>query len=98
MPEEEVGQGEGTPNTGSGHNDPGNIVVRRRRVFTRRNLLFFIAGLSLATIVFVLFSVVTYKYGVYDNYIKAQLVDRFSAMGMVFDADVFRVNIDPLDV
>src|SRR5262245_23532296 len=98
MPEEEVGHGEGTPDTGSNGSEPRMVPVRRRRYFTRRNLLFLIAGASILAVLLALFTVVTYKFGVYDNYIKAQLVDRFAAMGMVFNADVFRVTINPLDV
>lgn len=72
--------------------------TKRRRFFTRRNVL--IAGVVIA-ILFVLLalvSVVTYRYGVYDNYVKAQFVAKMADIGMVFDADVFRITVNPLEV
>ncbi|MDQ3088548.1 MAG: translocation/assembly module TamB domain-containing protein [Acidobacteriota bacterium] len=41
---------------------------------------------------------VSYRYGVYDNYIKAQFVAKMDSIGMTFDADVFRVTVSPLQL
>ena len=59
--------------------EPEKVVVRRR-YFTRRNT--FIAGVFLAIILLLvaIVGVVTYRYGVYDNYIKAQFVAKMDNM------------------
>ena len=46
----------------------------------------------------VLFSVVFYKYGVFDNYLKTQFVAKMADIGIVFSADVFRVTVNPLEL
>ena len=98
MPEEEIEQREEeqpdpVPETAKPHAAGG-----RRRYFTRRN-----AGISagiravLAVLLAVL-SVVFYKYGVFDNYVKTQFIAKMARIGIVFDADVFRVTVYPLEL
>ncbi|MFN0278708.1 MAG: translocation/assembly module TamB domain-containing protein [Pyrinomonadaceae bacterium] len=71
---------------------------RRRRFFTRRNTMI-VAGLAAVLIVLLgLLSVVTYRYGVYDNYVKNQFVAKMADIGIVFSADVFRVTVNPLEL
>lgn len=73
-----------------------NNALPKRRFFSRRNLLFgfgFIAVLALFVTIAV---VVSYRYGVFDNYIKAQFVAKMNDIGIVFDADVLRVTVNPL--
>lgn len=72
--------------------------IKRRRFFTRRNVL--IAGVLIAIffVLLALVSVVTYRYGVYDHYVKAQFVAKMADIGMVFDADVFRITVNPLEL
>ncbi|MFN6962431.1 MAG: translocation/assembly module TamB domain-containing protein [Pyrinomonadaceae bacterium] len=67
-----------------------------RRYLTRRNVLIVTAGLAVLTVVLALLSVVSYRYGVFDSYIKTQFVAKMADMNIAFDADVFRVMIDPL--
>ncbi len=68
----------------------------RRAYFTRRNLFFASVFAALLAILISLLTVVTYRYGVFDNYIKAQFVTKMAEIGMDFDADVFRVTVNPL--
>src|SRR5438445_2580556 len=94
MPEEDIEKPEGNEEAS---NEP---IARRpaRRYFTRRNSVI-AAGLGAVLVILIaLLSVVTYKYGVYDNYIKTQFVAKMADMGMVFDADVFRVTVNPLEL
>jgi translocation and assembly module TamB len=39
---------------------------------------------------------VTYRYGYADNYVKRQFVAKMADIGIVFDADVFRLTVNPL--
>lgn len=69
---------------------------RRRRLFTRRNSVIAIGLITVLAIIVSLFSVVSYRYGVFDTYVKAQFVAKMADIGIVFDADVFRVTVNPL--
>ena len=71
---------------------------RGRRYFTRRNALFFAAGLGLLIVVLGLLSVVLYRYGTLDSVIKAQFVEKMQNMGVDFSADVFRLTVSPLQL
>lgn len=76
-----------------------NTVIRaRRRYFTRRNALITTALTAILVILIVVLSVVFYRYGVYDNYVKTQFVAKMAEIGMVFDAEVFRVTVNPLEL
>lgn len=71
---------------------------KRRRFFTRRNTMI-VATVGAILIVLVgLLSIVGYRYGVFDNYIKTQFVAKMADIGIVFDADVFRVTVNPLEL
>ncbi|MEP6786975.1 MAG: translocation/assembly module TamB domain-containing protein, partial [Acidobacteriota bacterium] len=94
MPEKEIEKPEFSDDT------PGDPVASRRarRYFTRRNTLIAAGAASILVILLVLVSVVTYRYGVYDNYVKTQFVAKMADIGMVFNADVFRVTVNPLEL
>lgn len=94
MPEE-IEHGEETGENESGKNGGGS---GRRGFFVLRNLVLLVSGLGVALVLLSLLLFVSYRYGVYDSYIKNQLVDKFSQMGVTFDADVFRVSVNPLVV
>jgi translocation and assembly module TamB len=98
MPEEDVEYGEGAQEPVENSGGQSGVSRKRRGIFTRRNFVFLTAGLGIILILLSLFAVVTYRYGVYDTYLKTQLITKFSAMGMTFDADVFRVTVDPLEL
>ena len=70
----------------------------RTRLFTRRKLALFLGGLAVLGLLLALLAVVSFRYGVVDNYVKAQFVAKMADIGMVFDADVFRVTINPLEL
>ncbi len=73
-------------------------AVSPRRYFTRRNTVIAAGLAAVFGVLIVLFVAVTYRYGVFDSYIKAQFVAKMADIGVVFDADVFRVTINPLEV
>jgi hypothetical protein len=74
------------------------VVVVRRRYFTRRNAMF--AGAAIAVIVLLLgiIGIVLYRTGQIDTYTKARFVEKMAEIGMVFDADVFRLTFSPLEL
>lgn len=83
-------------------NEPGEPEraepVRRRRRFTRRHAAISGGFLAVIIVLVALFSVVFYKYGVFDNYVKTQFTAKMADIGIVFDADVFRVTVNPLEL
>jgi len=72
--------------------------ISRRAYFTRRNGLIAAGLTALLIVVIGLLTVVTYRYGVFDNYVKGQFVAKMADIGMVFDAEVFRVTVNPLEL
>lgn len=71
---------------------------RRRKLFTFRNLLILFGVFIISIFLFAIISIVSYRYGVFDNYIKAQFVNKMAQIGIVFDADIFRVTVSPLQL
>ena len=70
----------------------------RRTYFTRRNLAIGAGALAIFAGLIGLLSVVSYRYGVFDDYVKAQFVTKMAEIGVDFDADVFRVTVNPLEL
>ena len=64
--------------------------------FTRRNAVIALGIAGLLAVALALLITVSYRYGVFDNYIKNQFVAKMSDIGVEFTADVFRVTISPL--
>src|SRR5215471_12635697 len=91
MPEEIEQRGNDRPEK----NEP---LKRHRRFLTRRNALFTGAGLALLIILLLSFTIVTYRYGVFDPYIKEQFTAKMADIGITFGADVFRVTVSPLEL
>lgn len=89
MPEEEVEQNE----EGSPREEP---APRSRRYFTRRNAVITGGLLALLVVLGALLAVVLFRYGTVDSYIKARFVAQMEYIGIVFDADVFRLTVNPL--
>lgn len=56
------------------------------------------AVLAILLVVGAVLTVVFYRYGVFDNYLKTQFVARMAEIGIDFDADVFRVTVNPLQL
>jgi translocation and assembly module TamB len=71
--------------------------VKTRKSFWRW-LLIGAAGL-LVVLLFILIGLfVGYQTGYVDSYIKAQFVSRMAEIGIVFEAEVFRVTVNPLQL
>lgn len=71
---------------------------QRRKFFTRRNGVIAFGLTSTLLILLALFVTVSYRYGVFDNYVKEQFRAAMGDMGIVFDADSFRLTINPLQL
>jgi translocation and assembly module TamB len=69
---------------------------RKRSFFSRRNAAFAVALLGIAVVLFVIIGVITYRYGVFDPYLKEQFTAKMADIGIVFEAEVFRVTVSPL--
>ncbi|MEO7538403.1 MAG: translocation/assembly module TamB domain-containing protein [Pyrinomonadaceae bacterium] len=69
-----------------------------RTYFTRRNVALSLAIIAIFGILLALLTIVSYRTGAFDSYIKTQFVTKMAEIGMVFDADVFRVTVNPLEV
>ncbi|HEX8638428.1 MAG TPA: hypothetical protein VF692_10220, partial [Pyrinomonadaceae bacterium] len=78
--------------------EENETAAPKRRFFTRRNAIFAVGITAILAILLVLFVTVSYRYGVFDNYVKQQFVTKMADIGIVFDADVFRVRIAPLQL
>lgn len=70
----------------------------RRRIFTRRIGVITLGIVALLAVALAFFVTISYRTGVFDNYIKAEFVAKMGRMGMTFDADVFRVTASPLEL
>ena len=75
-----------------------SLAAKRRRFFTRRRAAISSGLLTILLVLLAVLAVVFYRYGVFDNYIKAQFVAKMDRIGMTFDADVFRVTVSPLQL
>src|SRR6478672_10842832 len=75
-----------------------SVTKRDRRRITSRHVTFAGAILAIAIILFVLIGVVSYRYGVFDPYVKEQFTAKMADIGIVFDAEVFRVTVSPLEL
>lgn len=73
----------------------GTPPKRRLRFTRRRSTSALIITLVLGVLV-ALLTVLLYRNRVFDPYIKSQFVAKMSDIGIEFDADVFRVTVNPL--
>ena len=56
-------------------------------------------GLAIVIVIFLLLcGVVTYRYGVFDPYVREQFTSKMADIGIVFDAEVFRLTVSPLEL
>lgn len=98
MPEEQDEQREdnaGRPDDGGKDEVP---TSKRRRILNRRNALVSTGLLALLAVLIAILSFVFYRYGVFDTYVRNQFVVKMAEIGIVFDADVFRVTVNPLEL
>lgn len=73
-----------------------NSPKPKRRIFTRRNAVIAVGFLGIVAILLAILTTVSYRYGVFDSYIREQFRAKMERMNIVFDADVFRVTVAPL--
>ena len=89
MPDEEINdleQGEPEqPQKGSPQRPP-------RRYVTRRNAAFAFGLVAVLGILLALLTIVSYRTGVIDSYIKTQFVTKMADIGMVFEAEVSQAD------
>ncbi|HEY8563212.1 MAG TPA: translocation/assembly module TamB domain-containing protein [Pyrinomonadaceae bacterium] len=81
------------PQDGGGEEE---AAPERRGFFTRRNAVIASGILGLLLVLAVVLVFVSYRTGVFDNYIKTQFVAKMDQIGINFTADAFRVTIAPL--
>jgi len=98
MPEEQNEQREEQETRPPEENNVIPSGTRSRRRFTRRHALLSSTAIALILIFGILLTVVFYRYGVFDTYVRTQFVAKMADIGIVFDADVFRVTVNPLEV
>jgi translocation and assembly module TamB len=99
MPEQNDNQTENVEEIEQQKNAPEEVSpVARRRFFTPRNLGISVAALGLLVLLLAVSTVVVYRYGYFDTYVKGQFVAKMNDIGIVFDADVFRVTVAPLQL
>ena len=87
MPEENVSKPEETEvaeeieaqENGTDENPP----PARAGFFTRRNAVIAVGSTAVLAILLVLFVTVSYRYGVFDNYVKNQFVAKMADIGIV---------------
>lgn len=72
--------------------------VVRRSYFTRRNALFAGVGVIVLVLLLGLLGVILFRTGQVDVYTKNRFREKMAEMNIVFDADVFRLNINPLEL
>ncbi len=72
--------------------------VERRTYFSRRNIGIALGLTAIFGVLLALLTTVSYRYGVFDNYVKTQFVAKMAEIGIVFNADVFRVTVAPLEL
>lgn len=78
--------------------EPEKPIRRKRRIFSGRNAVIGLGLVAVLGLVITFGLLFSYKYGVFDNYIKTQFVVKMADIGITFDADVFRVTVNPLAV
>src|SRR5688500_13621233 len=78
--------------------EPESSAPKRKSRLSVRNLLIvsLVAVVLLAALL--LTSVITYRYGVFDSWIKAQFTAKMADIGIVFSADEFALTVAPLEL
>ena len=73
-------------------------AARRRRFFSRRNAGISVGVIALGVIFLALLTIVVYRYGYFDNYVKNQFVTKMDEIGVNFSADKFNLTVAPLQL
>ena len=78
---------------GSGASD-----ARTRKYFTSRRLFISAGFVTLLIILAIAITAIMFRIGVFDTYTKNQFRQKMADIGIVFDADVFRLSASPLEL
>jgi len=70
--------------------------AKRRPFFTRRKMLISATAAALVVLLAVVLAVILFRAGVFDSYTKNQFRAKMADIGIVFDAEVFRISASPL--
>ncbi len=97
MPDEEIEQKDPTENE-SPDTQKTETPEKRRGYFSRRNVGLVLGGIAILLVLVSLLAVVLYKTGVGDTYVKNQFRAKMQDIGVDFDADVFRLTVNPLEL
>ena len=73
-------------------------AARRRRIFSPRNAGISFGVIAFGAILLALLTVVIYRYGYADNYVKNQFVTKMDEIGVNFTADKFNLTVAPLQL
>ena len=70
----------------------------RKSFLTRRKLVIVFGGLLILFGLAAIITVVLYRNGLADSYVKDQFTAKMAEIGVVFDADVFRLTLSPMEL
>ncbi|MEO7675074.1 MAG: hypothetical protein ABIU09_13460, partial [Pyrinomonadaceae bacterium] len=97
MPEENIEQvKDETPDRDGVTDAPP--AVRRRFVYSRRNFFLALGFLLVVIAISAIVAVLLYRDGLADRYVKGRFTAKMEEIGVVFDADVFRLTLSPLEL
>lgn len=77
---------------------PQEQTPAKARSSWRRRAAFVFGALAVLVLLVGLVGVVLYRTGAVDSYVRSQFVTRLDEMGIVFDADAFRLTGSPLEL
>ncbi len=102
MPEENDNQTEKIQENGESETPNGSeetpAEVHRRQFFSRRNAVIAFGLIAILGVLLVALIFVSYRNGYADNYVKRQFVAKMADIGVVFEANVFRLTVNPLQL
>lgn len=97
MPEENIEPI--TDEAANGENEPETPPERARKAyFTRRNAAAAFGITAILVSLLIILGILLYQKGVADQYVKTQFVAKMEEIGVVFDADVFRLTVSPMQL
>ncbi len=83
--------------TNSGDEVPSG-GTRRRKIFVRRNIVLSAIGAVVVVLLVFAIAAILFKVGVFDAYTRNQFRAKMADIGIVFDAEVFRLSASPLEL
>jgi hypothetical protein len=78
--------------------EPESPAPQRRRRLSRRNLTIVGVVAAIGIAILLLVSVVSYRYGVFDPWIKSQFTAKMADIGIEFTADEFALSLAPMEL